>query len=131
MSLSNTIHIKPTGSAKKQIKINKIAKEMKEIYGDLTPQEMQEMRLDPEIINHICNKVEHEITKKYKTDKKIVVLDIIRKLVTNLSDEDKKIISAIIENLHRTGQILENTILRASSRFFLGVLKKTVSISKI
>ncbi len=116
--------VQPKRELKKKIKVNKIVNYLKEELKDFSPAELQEYRLNPEFIKYVCNLVETKISKKYKPNKKEIVLGILLKLIPTITEPDKKQISENIEFLHGNGDIKTITILRYFGRTLYSVLKK-------
>ena len=73
--------------------------------------DLENQKFNLSLIRYICEIVEN--TNVYssktvaleKTNKKDVVFSILQKLYPNLTEEDKKIINGIIEDLHSSGRI--------------------------
>ncbi len=115
----------PKGELKKRLKVNKIFNDLKEEVKDFSAQELIDMRLNPALIVWVCNKVENKISKKYKANKKEVVISIVFKLIPSLNDADKRQISDIIEHLHSNDDIQKcSKFFRYVGYFFLKSLKQ-------
>jgi hypothetical protein len=108
------------------MKVHRIIKDLKRELDDLSPTEIQEYRVNPEFIKYVCNIVETEIgKKKYKPNKKEIVLQILAKLTPEaIVEKDKNFINTTIEFLHSNGDIKEITLLRYLGRFFYSFVKK-------
>ncbi len=119
--------VRPKRHLKLKIKVTKIGNELKEEFKDLSVAELQDMRLNPELIKYICNTVETRIKKKYKANKKDIVIGIIFKLIPSLTELEKKAIGETIEFLHGNNDIKTITVLRYCGRFLVDQLKKKVS----
>ena len=106
----NTL-IVPQRELKKRLKKQKIVNSIVDILKELQPQELVEIKTNPELVLYVCNLVENSFNKckKRGIDKKIIVLDIINK-VTPLTEPEKKIIGDSIQFLHSKGDIKLITI---------------------
>jgi hypothetical protein len=114
----------PKRELKKKLKICKIFNDLKEELKDFSVAELLELRLNPELLKHICNIVENTIKKKYKPNKKDIVLSIVTKLIPSISELDKKLISDAIEFLHGNGDIKKSSVVKMVGVFFLKSLKQ-------
>lgn len=121
--MSLTSSVKPKRDLKKKLKINRILSDLKEELKDFSVTELQEMRLNSELLKHVCNLVESSIKKKYKPNKKDIVLSIISKLIPSISDPDKKQLADNIEFLHSNNKIKKYTFCKKLGAFFLKSLK--------
>lgn len=119
--------VQPKRELKKKMKINKIINFLKEDLKDFSVQELQDYRLNPELIKYVCNLVETKMTKKYKPNKKEIVLNILSKLIPAVNDVDRKSISDSIEFLHGNGDIKTLTLFRYLGRTLFSVLKKKLT----
>lgn len=103
-----------------------ILNELKEYY-DSVP--LAELKTNIDFILHICNVVENKIKKdkkKYKYDKKEMVVSLISKLCGGLSDADKKTVQTTIESLHSSKAIYKQSFLKKLKDLLLNFLKKIV-----
>jgi hypothetical protein len=121
--MSLTSSVKPKRDLKKKLKINKILSDLREELKDFSVPELQEMRLNSELLKHVCNLVESSIKKKYKPNKKEIVLNIFLKLIPSISEPDKKQLADNIEFLHSNGDIKQYTLLKKLGTFFFKSLK--------
>jgi hypothetical protein len=114
----------PSNSLKRDLKINKLVDQLKSELKDLLN---IEKRFDLELIKYVCNKVENVFkhAKKYKINKKDIAIEIIQKLVGNLSENDKLIISNNIESLHSNNQIKAEAVLKVIFKSALNFLVKS------
>ena len=93
--------VKPKNELAKRIKICKIVAKIIEELPKLPENDLKEMKNNPELIKYVCNLVENLISKKYKPNKKEIVLDILKRVIPAFSQNDEKLISDIIEFLHQ------------------------------
>lgn len=114
----------PKRELKKKLKICKIFNDLKDELKDFSIQELQEMRLNPELLKHICNVVENTLKAKYKPNKKEIVLSILVKLIPTLTEPDKKQVGDAIEFLHANGDIKKSSMWKMAGLFFLNSLKQ-------
>jgi hypothetical protein len=120
-------NVQPKRELKKRIKINKIYNDLKEELKDLTVVELLEMKANPELIKYACNLVETAMKKKYKPNKKEIVIGIMVKLIPSINDADKKVIGDAIEFLHGNGDIRKITLLKTVGKYVVECLKKKLS----
>jgi hypothetical protein len=67
--------------------------------------EFEEHKLDCEMILRICNIVEYLVKKKYKVDKKQVVLHVFELLFSDITNDDLEFVSNTIDFLFQHDQI--------------------------
>ena len=99
---------------------------LREYYSGMN---VNEMKVNIDFISHICNCVEHKFTKdkkRYKADKKAVVISIIKKLCGDISDQDVKTIQTTIESLHSSGSITGKTMYKCTKGILKNILKKVL-----
>lgn len=116
----------PKRELKKKLKISKIFNDLKDELKDFSVQELQEIRLNPELLKHVCNIVENTVKAKYKPNKKEIVIGVLCKLIPSINDPDKKQISDAIEFLHSNGDIKKSSVFKAVFKFFLKTLKQNL-----
>lgn len=122
--------IKPKRELAKRVKTAKIVNEIVNLLQDLPSSDINEMRSNPELIKYVCNLVENLIKKKYKPDKRKIVLDILSKVIPNLTEADKRNIGDIIEFLHGNGDIKKIKWLKFAGKYGLLILKYLIPIFK-
>ena len=100
--------------------------ELREYYESVP---LAELKTNIDFILHICNAVENKIKKdkkKYKYDKKQIVISLISKLCGDLSDNDKKTVQTTIESLHSSKAIYKLSFLKKLKDILFNFLKKIV-----
>lgn len=120
--------IQPKRELKAKVKIAAILAFLKEEFKGVPTAELVEMKTNPELIKHVCQLVESNISKKYKPDKKKIVIDLIVKLIVDVSDKDKTLIANSIEFLHSNKDIKASSILRNIGNYIFQIVKKKVSV---
>lgn len=116
--------VKPKHELAKRVKIGKITQKIVSELSKLDQSELSDMRNNPELIKYVCNLVENLIKKKYKPDKKDIVLNILKRVVPNFNDNDVKHICEIIEFLHSNKQIKKIPLIKYLGKFGIVILKK-------
>lgn len=119
--------VEPKRQLKVKMKVTKIVADLKEEFKDLSPAELAELKVNPELIKYVCNLVEVKIKKKHRANKKEVVLSIVNKFAT-LTEPERKKIEELIEFLHGNGDIKDNTILRYLSKYVWHCVKKKLTV---
>jgi len=89
-------------SLKQQSKFQKISDEIL-----LNLKEIPELDVKSvELIEHICNLIEHYVKKKYKLDKENLLVYTIKRAITDVTDEDiefvKKTVQYLLDNARIT-----------------------------
>ena len=79
---------------------------------------------DLELLKLICNCVENSVLKKYKLDKKEIVLSIVKACFPVLSEVEMKVIEGNIETLHYNGLICKVSFHKKVIRWLLTPKKK-------
>lgn len=95
----------PKREIKIRLKVAKVVDAIVKALGELPKPDLDEMRTNPELIKYVCNLVENAIKKKYKPDKKSIVLQMLQRLLPNLSEPEKAQIKNVIDFLHLNGDI--------------------------
>ena len=98
--------------------------QLKDYYSSTS---LADMKVNIDFISHICNCVEQKFTKdnkRYKVDKKAVVISIIKKLTGDISDQDLKTIQNTIESLHSSDSIKGKTVYMTVKGILKNLLKK-------
>jgi len=121
--------VKPKRELAKRVKTAKIVNKIVKLLEDLTSNEINEMRNNPELIKYICNLVENLIKKKYKPEKKKIVLDIMKRIIPNFTANDEKNVSDIIEFLHGNGDIKKIRIIKYLGKYGMSFLKYLIPIA--
>lgn len=117
--------VKPKRELAKRRKSTKVMNKVIELLQkDFSSTDISDMKNNPELLKYVCNEVENLVKKKYKIDKKKLVLEIINRVVTNLNDNDRKSMSDNIEFLHANGDIKKVKWLKYLAHVGLYVLKK-------
>lgn len=94
--------IQPHGDAKARKKKTKIIKRLQEEYS---ADDLLSLKTNGSLIEYICCLVESKIKKKYKQDKKKLVIEIMNALIPSLNDQDKVKIGEVVEYAHSIGRI--------------------------
>jgi hypothetical protein len=117
--------VAPKRELKKRLKIAKIVNAISKVLKELPQTDLNEMKTNPELIKYVCNLVENTIKKKYTTDKKSIVLQILTSVIS-ITEPDKKIVSDTIEFLHKNGDIRKINTIKLITKYTIGFVKKTI-----
>lgn len=126
MGISNLKLIKPKNKAKTIQTANDIQKFINELYSDVA--DKSELKFLTSFIELVCCAIEEAYSKKTLENKKVSKKDeafshIEKFLNIKLSEQDKKFISNIIEDLHSSGRIKKVSYLQKTvfhlAKFFL------------
>jgi exopolyphosphatase/pppGpp-phosphohydrolase len=115
--------VKPKNELAKRIKICKIVAKIIEELSKLPQEDLKDMKNNPELIKYVCNLVENLISKKYKPNKKEIVLDILKRVIPGFSTNDEKLISDIIEFLHQNKDIKKIRWVKLLGKYSIIALK--------
>lgn len=121
--------IKFSSTLKRKKMVAECVKALKDKLSEIP--DLHTFRQSDELTEIICCVVEHLLSKKakkYKIDKKAVVLDVYAELFASapLSADEREIISKRIEFLHEKGLIKAVPIIKWVSKGFLNWLKKKI-----
>lgn len=97
-------YIKLKGSLKTHVVKNKIVEMISDRIKASIPN-LVSLSKDLELLKLICNCVENSVQKKYKLDKKEIVLAIVKSCFPLLTETDLAVIDGNIETLHFNGLI--------------------------
>lgn len=122
--------VKEVGSISIEIFKNNFIDFVKETLQNID--QNQDNKIDRSLLRLLCNYLESTYKKKNivdeKLDKKKLVIDVYCLLKPSTNNEtDKKILDALIEDLHNTGQIKKISLLRRSKKNLSSLLKSLVS----
>lgn len=121
MDLSIIQDIKPKNALMFSITICKIANLITDELRGMTKEDINKLKYDEEFLCNVCSIVENVFTdKKGKLRKKEFVIEILKKVINNITDEDKLIIGNKIEFIHsnelirqiKTSEKLFNLLIR-------------------
>jgi hypothetical protein len=127
-STSSTLVV-PKNELAKRLTAAKIVSQIVKALQDLPSTDLADLKINPELINYICNLVENLVTKKLKLDKKKIVLDVLTKLIPNLTEQEKKVISDIVEFLHANNLINKTAIIKYIGQYSTNLLKRLIPSS--
>jgi DNA replication initiation complex subunit (GINS family) len=127
-STSSTLVV-PKNELAKRLTAAKIVSQIVKALQDLPSTDLTDLKINPELINYICNLVENLVTKKLKLDKKKIVLDVLTKLIPNLTEQEKKVISDIVEFLHANNLINKTAIIKYIGQYSTNLLKRLIPSS--
>ncbi len=114
--------VKPVNSLLIQQQIIQIVSHIKKEFDGMNNEDFIKLKDDEQFILHICEIVESVFTdKRIKKRKKELVIKIMQHLISDLTDDDKNIISNKIEFLH------SNNVIRQVSYKKL-ILNKIMSV---
>ena len=111
-----------------EVEIAKISKTIKDYYEGVN---LDELRTDSSFIVHVCRLVEDSFTKdrkKYKFDKKNIVMTILKRIITSIQQQDIQTIDSIIEYAHSSGQLIGEKVTKKCVGWGFRVLKKVLMI---
>lgn len=123
--------VKPKGEPYRRRKKNKVINNILKILEEYAPSDLQEMRNSMALVKYICNLVESLSKKKYKLNKKQIVLDIMKRIIPNFTANDEKIASDNIEEAHENGDIQKIKMLEYAGKYGIAFLKYLIPIPKI
>jgi hypothetical protein len=115
--------VKLKGSLKTHVIKNKIVEMISDRLKASIPN-IAALAKDLELLKLICNCVENSVLKKYKLDKKEIVLSIVKACFPVLSEPEMKIIEGNIETLHYNGLIRKVSFHKKIVRWLLTPKKK-------
>jgi hypothetical protein len=92
--------------------------------------DIKNLKLDPDFIKYLCELIENQVSKKpidekEKPNKMNVLLDIVKKLFPNISNDDLKNVENIAEFMLKNNLVKKITLTKVMSFY----LKKKFSIS--
>ena len=90
--------------------------------------EYEKIRIEIELVKCVCNIVENYVKKKNskdknKVDKKQLVIDTLSK-VFNYTDQEKNLVSSLIDYLFNNTQIKKSSFYKLSKNFLISFAKK-------
>ena len=98
--------VKPVNSLLLEQQVIQIASHINEEFDGMSKVDFVNLKNDEQFILHVCEIVESIFTeKKIKKRKKELVLKIIQRLIPELTDDEKQMISDKIEFLHSNNVI--------------------------
>lgn len=107
---------------KKDIRVNAILEKLDALLSTIP--ELDQKRTDNRIIELCCNYIENYCNnKKYKLDKKKIVMDFLKKKFS-LHEPEMKSLDMTIEYMIRHGIIKKLSTSKTIKKFVLGVIKK-------
>jgi hypothetical protein len=115
--------VKLKGSLKTHVIKNKIVEMISDRLKASIPN-IAALAKDLELLKLICNCVENSVLKKYKLDKKEIVLSIVKACFPVLSEPEMKIVEGNIETLHYNGLIRKVSFHKKVVRWLLTPKKK-------
>lgn len=111
-------------SLKSKQKVKQIFNELRLFLENTYGEDIKDLKLSLELLEHICNKVEFLVKKEYNINKMDFVISFFD-LVFNLTEQEKEILKENIEYLINNKVVLKfSTIYRLSLKTYNYIKKK-------
>jgi len=117
--------VKPKLAAGIAVETAKIINLLVDVYRGV---DLSTLRTNVDFVLHICNVIEATFAKGLKVDKKMIAVDIIKKLVPSITDDEMTINMEIIEHCHSTGAIKKPSVWKIVKYAVICFLKNVLSI---